>query len=186
MVTLLLALSGCRAAPQPPPATACPELVWVEQVGSKFREFFTGVDIATNGDILVGGGFSGTVTFGHDLAGEPVTRSACGNNDHNDAFVARYLPDGRVRSVSILSSCDITRVQAIAATPSGGAVASGMFDDRLEVDGTVFRNEAVAEFHLQLWVASWSADGDLEWLVLDQARSLGLSGRVIKEREKMA
>ena len=49
-----------------------------------------------------------------------------------------------------------------------------------------FRDEAVAEFHLQLWVASWSADGDLEWLVLDQARSLGLSGRVIKEREKMA
>jgi hypothetical protein len=158
------------------PRATTRELVWVQQIGADFHDTVAGVDIASDGDILVGGGFGQTVEFGVDAEGNPVKRTACGNNYYDDAFVAKYAPDGTVRWVATLSSCDMSRTQAIAATPTGGVVAAGFFNHSLEVDGVVLVNAGARELASQGWVASWSAAGDLEWIAAGYAENFDATG----------
>lgn len=172
---MVMALFFACAGPEPvspdtvepsPPSFACPELQWVQQLGSPGVERAWAVDIASDGDILVGGAFAGPVRFGVDAAGAEVSLEPACNSVLDDGFVARYAPDGSVRWAVSVGGCAWSRTEALVATTDGGVVAAGWFGTAVEVGGVSYANPSPEyEGANQVWVAKWSAAGALEWFV---------------------
>lgn len=96
---------------------------WSRAIGRAGSEAVTSVAVGPNGDVVVGGYFTGTVDLG---AG---TSAAAG---FVDAFVVRYGADGTYRSSRAIGGPGFDAVTAVAVDASGDAVVAGVFEGTVD------------------------------------------------------
>lgn len=97
------------------------QLVWARGIGGLSTESATGVAIALNGDIVIGGTYWGTVDF--DPGPGVVSRTAIG---FGDVFVARFTSDGLLKWVRVAGGNATEELNAIALDPGGNVAATGV------------------------------------------------------------
>lgn len=113
----------------------------------------TGICTHDNGDCTITGYFNNTMTFN----GGPVLASAGGP----DIFLARYTTDGTLLWAKSVGGVKADVGNDICALPDGGVAVTGYFTDTA-VFGPGHMLTSVAK---SLFVARYSAIGDLEWVV---------------------
>jgi uncharacterized protein (AIM24 family) len=98
-------------------------LLWAKRSGGTLDDQGRGVTVATNGDVVVTGGFAGTVDFG----GGPVVSSA-----DEDAFVVKYAATGtHIWSKAFggnIGACGGDGGYAVDTDASGNVVFTGKMD----------------------------------------------------------
>ncbi|AKT41552.1 hypothetical protein [Chondromyces crocatus] len=94
-----------------------PDLLWAKHFGDEAEDYPVGVAYAPNGDIVLGGTFSGTM----DLGGGPLQSAGL----QNDAFIARFSPEGAPRFVRVIHDDDLGQdcVVDLAVSATGQTVA---------------------------------------------------------------
>ena len=128
----------------------------------------TGICTHDNGDCTITGYFNNTMTFN----GGPVLTSAGGS----DIFLARYTTDGTLLWAKSVGGVKADVGNDICALPGGGFAVTGCFGDTVEFGP----GETLTSLANSLFVAEYSATGDLEWVVSVASVSFGgLEGKGI-------
>jgi hypothetical protein len=142
-------------------------LSWVKRAGSaRGHAIGTALDAAPDGSVLVGGYVLGNVVFG---AGEPgQTAVAATNSQGSDMFVARYDATGALAWVRhagpVPASADQTVTRSVAATPGGGALATGGLSGSVTFGkGEAAETVLTALGRSDVFVARYMSDGRLSW-----------------------
>jgi hypothetical protein len=105
-------------------------VVWArifDHVGSEER--ISALALAENGDVLVTGSFTGTLTSGLTV----LTAPGPDDPNHGDAFLARFTPDGTQRWLRQLGS-NAAFLGSVTALPGDGFAASGRCSDTVACD----------------------------------------------------
>ncbi|HQM52525.1 MAG TPA: hypothetical protein PLI86_05305, partial [bacterium] len=121
----------------------------------------TGICTHDNGDCTITGYFNNTMTFN----GGPVLTSAGGS----DIFLARYTTDGTLLWAKSVGGVKADVGNDICALPGGGFAVTGCFGDTVEFGP----GETLTSLANSLFVAEYSATGDLEWVVSVASVSFG-------------
>ena len=127
---------------------------WWRHVGGPDSDDLHDVAVAPDGDVIVAGAFRGTVDFGNG----PITAAIL-----EDAFVARYAPDGVLRWVSHIGSSvhpsDNVRATGVAVDGNGNVLLTGLFEGTVDA-GTGALVSAGAD---DIFVVCYAPDGKPTW-----------------------
>jgi hypothetical protein len=116
--------------------------------------------MAPDGSFFVGGTFLGTVDF--DPTGGRDVRTAGGDTD---GYITKLNADGSYAWTATLVGNGNMTLGALAATPSGGVVATGDYGNSIDLDpgpGTDLHRTNGAN-HLDPYVVQLAADGSWTW-----------------------
>ncbi len=145
-------------------------LVWATRVGGCDHVRAKTFAVRPDGDIIVAGTLSGTVTFG---IGEPnETVLATEGWTDNWIFVARYGPDGTFRWVSTIDPAGVGEdVNDVAVGEDGGIYVAGGFEEEivfargtpleLSLTGSPLGEDKIQR--TDLFVAAYAEDGSFRW-----------------------
>ena len=139
-------------------------LVWAKQAGGPSFDLSFGIATDAAGNSVVAGGFRGMATFGSGEANETTLTSASGGDD--DAFVAKYAPDGSLLWAKQAGGTGSARGQGIATDAAGNSVVTGFFAGMAtfgpgEVNETTLTTNGL--FDPDVFVAAYAPDGSLLW-----------------------
>lgn len=126
-----------------------------------------GICTHDNGECIITGWFQNTMTFN----GGPVLTS----EGYSDIFLARYTTDGTLLWTKSVGGANTDVGNDICALPGGGFAVTGCFGDTVEFGP----GETLTSPVNSLFVAEYSATGDLEWVVSVAAINGGLEGKSI-------
>ena len=123
---------------------------WGRSPGGTGNDFGNGVCTDSFGNVIVTGYFASSfLNFG----GFPVINSNVG---YNDAFIARYDPDGNALGALGIGGADHEYGMAVATSPNGDIYSTGYFGSyALNFSGTVLTNSGSYDTYL----AKLSRDG---------------------------
>lgn len=133
--------------------------VWAQTFGDANTQTATSVALDANGRIVIGGTYSGKLTFG-------ATTLVAGGT--TSAFVAVLEADGTPAWASSLGTSGTADTSALAVGPDGGIVAAGGFDGTLFCTGQV---PLCTSGLLDAWVRAFKPDGTVRF-----TKALGSGG----------
>lgn len=127
---------------------------WWRQVGGPDLDVVHDLAIAMDGDIIVVGAFRGTVDFGGGSTMAALLE---------DAFIARYTPDGTLRWMNHFGSTaggfDNAQATGVAVDGAGHVLVTGTFEGTVD-PGT---GALVSAGKDDIFVVRYSADGEPLW-----------------------
>lgn len=137
-------------------------VLWGDAAGGQYEDQATAVGIDADGGIVVGGFFAcAQLSFG----GTTLTNA---NDNVNDLFLVKYTADGTVQWAKRAGGSRHERIWALACHANGDIAVTGGFNDAtMDLLGTVLTNTTDDQSWYDLFVARFSADGQLLWAVAD-------------------
>jgi Putative metal-binding motif len=137
-------------------------LIWATHAGGLGKEI--GYDIAAldDGSAIVTGSFRGTALFGADS--NQVSLVSDGDSAY-DIFLAKYNRDGSLAWATRAGGPDVDIAYSTSVITDGSSFVCGYFSDT-----AVFGSETTSPIMLtssgglDLFLAKYSADGELEWV----------------------
>ena len=125
--------------------------LWSARYGNGANQGATGIDVAVGGDVLVTGGFEGSIDFG---AG-PLTAAS-----PFDVFVARLSPAGTALFSKAFGATDSNiESRAIAAGPAGEVFVAGAVEGDVDLGGGLLPGGGAAD----VFVVRLDATGAPTW-----------------------
>jgi hypothetical protein len=118
------------------PSGGCNHL-WGRNLGATLSAQVHDVAVDSQGNLLAGGEWTGSVDFGD---GSAVASS------NTDAFVAKYSSDGTLLWKTVLGQTGVDRVRGVAVLPNDNVVATGMYTVSIDVGGGAVAAQAVDIF----------------------------------------
>jgi hypothetical protein len=107
--------------------SAAGEYLWSKHVAGGGSEWVYGVAVGGDGDVTIGGEYSGTADFGDGIEHTATT---------SDGFIARYAgDDGALRWVTTFPSESSSPVKAVAVDEAGDVYATGWSGLTTDFDG---------------------------------------------------
>jgi len=127
--TLLLALGLVLMLPAggAPAAEPLAGLDWFTHFGAAGEDTARAVAVDASGNVLVAGGFSGTVTM-------PPGIDALVSKGQIDAFVVKYAPDGSMLWARSVGGSEIEGITSIAVDDDGDVIVAGVFNGTADFD----------------------------------------------------
>lgn len=106
------------------------EFVWAKQIGGEGFNFATALVVDQTGDLLLTGGFSGTVDFDPG----PGTQEITAQSLSSDAFVVKLNDEGELIWVKTIEGSTFMQSDDIAFGPDGSVYCTGLFWDGVDFD----------------------------------------------------
>lgn len=134
--------------------------VWLTLIGGTMDDSVGGIDVDKNGDVFVGGMFTGTVSFGG------TNHTSVGGSENT--FVSKLDgATGNYRWTDVFGESFGDEAQHVAADPDGNVLVSGVFH------GPVTIGTQPLAYHngSDVFLARFAANGDFVW-----ARAIGGDG----------
>jgi hypothetical protein len=125
--------------------------VWSERFGDGASISVSAISEASDGGVLIAGGFRGTVDFG----GGPLTSI----ESYHDIFVVKLAFDGSHIWSKQFGNTNSEAANGISATMDGGAVVVGTFTDTLDFGG----GPLVSAGSTDVFVVTLASDGSHVW-----------------------
>lgn len=131
------------------------EWTWARQDGSLCREQSTGVAVDSLGNVYTVGWFEGMASIGE----QNLTVSG-----HQDAFIARWTPEGQAVWVCQGGGRDDDMGAAITVDPLDHIIAMGRFRSTNATFDLITITNKYARDNNSLWLAKLSPQGKAEWV----------------------
>jgi len=128
-------------------------LIWVQRIGSVGTDEVWGLALDSAGNPVVGGAFTGSVTFGTDPGAQTVSGS-------DDAFVAKYDASGALQWVRTAGGTDVDKTLGVAVDGNGFVYAAGIVASPTATFGATSLPNAGG---IDGFVAQYGADGTPQW-----------------------
>jgi hypothetical protein len=125
------------------------QTVWMNTFGPMHEGIGLGAAVNEKGDVTIVGRLSGV------LWSDDFSLKSSQDTPNGDAFVLRLAPNGRVLWGRALGGLGEQYAGAVAATPGGGVVVSGLFSGVLDIDGQQHTSTA----RPSAFVAAFDNDG---------------------------
>lgn len=137
-------------------------LAWAKRAGGAGGDFGMGLTALSDNSTVLIGTFTGPATFG---PGE-VNQTVLNSTGADDAFIARYNPDGTLAWVKSAGGTGLTIGYGISTLSDNSTVMTGWFRDTAtfgqgETNETILTSYSTAG---DLFVARYNPDGTLEWV----------------------
>jgi hypothetical protein len=130
------------------------------RAGGTGTDWGAGIGTFADGSSVVVGSFSDDATFGPGEANE-TTLSSPGSED---AFVARYNPNGTLQWAVRAGGLGADAAYAVATFVDGSCVVTGVFDfEAVFGEGDPNETTLVGASFADVFVARYAADGTLSW-----------------------
>jgi len=143
---------------------------FASSAGGTGLEFGTGMAAFGDGSSIVVGTYSEDAVFGLGEANETTLAHVAAD----DAFVARYAPNGVLLWAHRIAGADYVQAYAVATHPNGTATVTGLFGGTVTFgEGGAGATSLTAAGAYDLFVARYNADGTLAW-----ARRAGGTGSI--------
>ena len=154
--------------------------LWSKSMGSAPNDKGTSVELGMDGDVYVGGSFSGTVDF--DPGAGSVTCSSTGGFN---AFFARYSRNGDLYWVRPIGGPDEGSCDAIILKPDGGIHVGGHFEGAFNFDHGAGSALLASLTDHTFFVGSYDSLGAYGWALCgqdsrggdDEGRDVALDGK---------
>ena len=134
---------------------------YVSSVGLATQQMsFTTTALGADGSFFIAGTYMGTVDFDPSSTGRDI-RTA----QDVDGYVTKFNADGSYAWTATLSGRGVLSLQALAATPAGGVVASGWYADTIDLDPSAAQDVRVTNdaSNDDTYVLELSASGAEVW-----------------------
>lgn len=125
-------------------------LVWIKNIGSINDDKGRGLVVDENGYCYITGYFTGTVDFG------PYTLFC---NGGNDAFIAKYTPDGNCVWANKAGGTKEDRGRGIALSPTGHIYLVGTFSQSITFNSTNYTSAS----NNSGFIAKYDTSGNFLW-----------------------
>ena len=132
------------------PVVGTGQLRWAKRRGGTSADNGKAITTDGSGNVLVGGSFTGTVDFGG---------GALSSGGMDDAFLAKYLPDGTPVWSRRMGGTGNDGVTGIALDRSGNAFVTGYFQNAVDFGGGALSSAGLND----IFVAKYSATGGFLW-----------------------
>ncbi|MGB0591544.1 MAG: hypothetical protein ACPGU1_17865 [Myxococcota bacterium] len=152
------------------------EFQWVKTFGDEAPlgidfEGASTVRVAPNGDIVLSGFYDGSVDFGGES--HTAVLDSFGVGLSSDIFIARYTSEGELLWSRTVGGPGIFNAsKSLAIAPNGDIVAAGWWSHMVSFGDVSFAN-GLDPAEIDVWIARWSATGDLHW-----AKTMGSPGAI--------
>jgi hypothetical protein len=124
--------------------------VWSRSFGDSANQLSWLLAAAPDGELLVAGGFNGTIDFGDGMV----------TGDVSDAFIARYDALGNFLWKKIYAGAAHQSVRSLVVDPeSGDILIGGLFHDTVDIGGGVWTSAGSAD----AFIARLDGDGEYIW-----------------------
>ncbi|MGA8047406.1 MAG: HYR domain-containing protein [Dermatophilaceae bacterium] len=133
-------------------------LDWVQRAGGTGSDHGYGVAVDGAGAATVTGSVTGTATFGTGAGAETVTSAG-----FQDAFIARYLPDGDLAWVQRTGDTGGDLGQGVAVEASGAATVTGSFAGSATFGTGADAVTVTSAGSSDVFVARYLPDGSVDW-----------------------
>lgn len=124
--------------------------IWSKRFGDANIQLANDVAVDASGNIIVAGGFRGTVDFG----GGALTSTYL-----DDIFIAKFGPDGSHLWSKRFGDGNTQVAYAVAADASGNVVVIGSFEGSVNFGGSSFMSDGMND----IFVAKFGPDGSHLW-----------------------
>jgi hypothetical protein len=137
-------------------------LQWLKGLqNSTGDEIVQSIAVNANGDVLVGGSFTGTVNF-NPTGGTPVNLVSAGNAD---AFYAKYSNDGALIWAKRLGSTDNDEIYALVTNAAGEVYVAGYFEGSVDFDPDPTSTATLSSSgDTDIFYGYFDVDGGLVWV----------------------
>jgi hypothetical protein len=135
------------------------QLLWARQLRTNGVGDITGLALAGDGGVYVSGRFLGSVVFDPGAGVEERT-----SGGSFDGFVARYTTDGVLQWARLLGGALYDEAMTVGADAEGHVVVAGSFNGAAQFESTAAPDERTAFGEFDIFLARYSAAGELEWL----------------------
>lgn len=133
-----------------PPAPVTSPIIWRKHLGGTGGQKVTVAEIDLDGNILIGGVFSGAI----DLGGEPLV-----SKNSESFFVAKLAPDGEHVWSRSFGDANETGSLSMAVGRAGEVVVAGSFRGQLELDRSYVSGSGANS----LFVVKFDTLGEVLW-----------------------
>lgn len=157
-----VAVAGMLAAMAAPATAGEGQVLWAQRAGGSGSDEGQAIAVDADGFSTVTGGFEKTATFG--TGSSQVSLTAVGEED---AFVARYRPDGDVAWVQQIAMSYEGTGFGVAVDPVGTATVTGSFDGTATFGSGAQQVTLTSGGLLRVdaFIARYGPDGRLLWAV---------------------
>ncbi|TET37578.1 MAG: hypothetical protein E3J72_05595, partial [Planctomycetota bacterium] len=147
----------------PPPGS----LIWAKRAGGGSNDYGFGIATLPDGTAFVTGSFEGTATFGNAAeGGVEVDLTSYGGED---AFIAKYNPDGTLAWAKRAGGTNFDRSNDISLLPDGSSYVTGVFEGTATFGNASEGNETdlISAGAYDIFIAKYNPDGTLNWAKRD-------------------
>lgn len=134
------------------------DLAWVNGIGGIGYDEARGLVVTSNGDVLVTGEFNDVVDFD---PGPGVYEIASAGG--SDAFLACYTNDGAIKWAVTLAGVEASQGYAIALTPNGQIVTTGIFTGTIDLDPGPGVDLHTCQGEEDIYLCKFDLSGNLIW-----------------------
>lgn len=130
---------------------------WVHKFGSTGGDSAEDVAVDGSGNVLVSGGFNGTVDF--DYTGG--TDNHTSNDD--DVFITKHNADGSYGWARTFGAADYEWVYSMAVGSDGAAYVAGYYAETVDFDDTGGTDNHTSNGSYDMFVTRYDTDGSYGW-----------------------
>ena len=134
------------------------EIEWAKDIGGSSDDYIRSVASTSDGGIIAGGYFNGTIQVGKE--------TLIGNG--TDGLIIKYSAEGEVEWVRKIGGISSDQISAVAVTNDGGYIVGGSFESGTIQLGkeTLTNNSNIrygSDYYADGLVVKYSAEGEVEW-----------------------
>ena len=135
------------------------QVEWAKSFGGSGSDYIESVASTSDGGILVGGYFRSSTIQLEGINGQ-ITLKNNGSTSYYDGLVIKYNSSGEVEWAKSFGGSNDDRIQSIAATSDGGAIAGGYFSsDTIQVGNYQLTNKGDNDG----LIIKYNSTGEVEW-----------------------
>ena len=131
------------------------EVEWAKSIGGSSNNLINSVAATSDGGILAGGYFEGTIQVGN----ETLT-----NNGDNDGLIIKYemqeLANPVVTNATSFGGSSYEKILSVVATSDGGILAGGYFEGTIQVGNETLKSNGYSDG----LIIKYSSEGEVEWV----------------------
>jgi hypothetical protein len=127
--------------------------LWARSLGSTSNDIPGGISVDASGNVVVAGGFNGTVDF--DPGAGTVNLTALGR----DIFIAKYDANGNYTWAKRIGASDTETAYAIAGDGNGGFYIAGEFTSTVDFDPDGGTANLTSNGSTDIFIARYTAAG---------------------------
>ncbi|HEV7230229.1 MAG TPA: SBBP repeat-containing protein [Bacteroidia bacterium] len=126
--------------------------LWVRHIGGAGSDGLAPVAIDKNGDVIIGGTFTGTALFD--------TIKATGKGQY-DAFIAKYTPNGRIKWLRVGGGAGQDYVFGLTIDPANNILCDGIFMGTANFGPFTITG---AGFNQNTFIIKYASNGNITWI----------------------